>query len=330
MDTPRAPLSQPFDPSRDNSGLDDFAPPTIHTNSIGSESESESEFRPATDPKSERIVLPESTSRGDAVYHLAQKVPSNEFGLPLWFYRSDLLPPVDQLTGYGVDAAAEGLFYHDGYPVTQYGTSFWNQLPHEPYDTFNAFMKFLDQAQELGIRQLDLLSAQMEGTSLEQLQQFYREFYWSARARAYDLFIVAAERKKREYRIRGMEDDHFSRSAKLLDDLLAKFQNKDWVGELNAKEAVEVLESLVKIQRLSVGLTGQHASSNAGTPNQPGASGEFILRQITKGVTLGNGGDNPFGQKLEQLLQDPESGMMLQELILRVNTNDSQMQGASF
>jgi hypothetical protein len=311
-----------FDPSRERNSSDDFAPAQQLTRT-------DSELR-EVDPVQTRIVLPENISRGDAVFYLASRTPKSEFGLPMWFYRSDLLPPLDQLTQGDVDAAAEGLFYHDGYPTTQYGKSFWNQLPHEPHTAHRAFEAFIDQAQELGIRQLDLLSAQPDiEQDLETLQQLSREFYWSARARAYDLFIVAAEQKKREYRIRNMEQSHFNDSGALLARLLEKFQDPDWVDELNAKEAIEALETLVKIQRLSVGLTGQHASSNAGQTNTQGASAEFILRKITQGVGGMNGDtSNAFSSKLDQLLADPEAGMQLQELILRVNTTDSQMQGA--
>jgi hypothetical protein len=296
-------------------GTDDshFAPPALPSD--------ESEFR--ADPKNDLIILPEGATRADAVYYASQRIPMNEFGLPTWFYRSDLIHDLGHLRQADLDSAAEGLFYPDGYPVTQYGSSFWQQLPHEPFTQFNYFSKFLEQAFILGIRQLDVLSGEL-GIDLPQLQQVYREFYWSSRARAYDLFITAAEAKKREYRIRSMENDHFIEAGGLLAKLKERFQgeNGEWIEELSAKEAIEVMETLVKIQRLSVGLTGQHASSNVGQPGRVGASAEFILRQITKSAGMSDANSDQFQHKLQDLLADPEQGMKLQELIFRVNTTD--------
>ncbi|MEB3089971.1 hypothetical protein, partial [Parvimonas sp. M20] len=151
-----------------------------------------------------------------------------------------------------MDSAACGLFYQDGYPVTEIGGSFWNQLPHEPYPAFKRFMAYLEQAETHGIRQLDLLSVSEDAT-VEELQAYYMEFYWSARARAYDLFIVAAEAKKREHRIRKMENGHYANAGVLLERLMTRFEDPQWIEELNAKEAIDALETLIKVQRLSVG-----------------------------------------------------------------------------
>jgi hypothetical protein len=300
-----------INPAKSSGGEVDFLPAVVRD---------ESEFKQDQNP---RIVLPEHYTKADAVFHLAQKTPTNEFGLPTWFYRSDLLPDLRYLRKADVENSAEGLFYYDGFPVTQYGSSFWQQLPHEPLDHYILFGKFLDQAMEVGIRQLDLLSASVD-KDLEQLQQYYREFYWGARARAYDLFITAAERKRREHITRKMENTHYEQAGKLLAVLQKKFEDAEWFQELNAKEAIEAMETLVKLQRLSVGLTGQHSSSNEGMPRTPGMSAEVILRQITQGAGMSDGTANAMSRKIEELLQDPEAGMKLQEIILKVTTNENQ------
>jgi hypothetical protein len=280
----------------------------------------ESEFKEAAD---QRIVLPEGCSKADTVFLLSRNIPSNEFGLPEWFLRSDLLPDPTQLNQADVNNAAEGLFYYDGYPVTQYGSSFWQQLPHEPYEQFGLFGKYLDQAIDIGIRQLDIL-ALAAGKDLEQVQQYYREFYWSTRARAYDIFVVAAERKRREHLTRKMENTHFNKAGEMLAVLEKRFEDPAWIDELNAKEAIEAVETLMKLQRLSLGLTGQHASSNEGMPRAPGMSAEFVMRQITQGAGMLEGAGSNISGRIEELLRDPESGMRLQEMILRVNTESHQ------
>ncbi|MEB3025948.1 hypothetical protein, partial [Parvimonas sp. M13] len=56
-----------------------------------------------------------------------------------------------------------------------------------------------------------------------------------------------------------------------------------------------------------------------------GASAEFILRQITRGVADSTGAStDAFQHKLTELLADEDSGMQLQEMILRVNAHNGQ------
>lgn len=264
------------------------------------------------------IVLPENVSRADAVYILSKNIPVNQYGLPEYFIRSDLLHSLTSLTQEDVDAASIGLFYNEGYPALEEGTAFWNQLPHEPMAAHILFQKYLSQAEETGIRQLDVLAA-VEGADLDEIRAHYREFYWSSRARAYDLFIVAAEERKRQIRTRKMETTHFDQAKLLFDKLLERFMgdNSDWIDELNAKEAIEVMEMLVKIQRLSVGLTGQHASSLPQQRLPEGASTEAILQHITRGSNLSSGQSDAFRGRLQDLLNG-DDGVVLQAAILRI------------
>lgn len=318
------------------------------------------------------IPLPDQCSLSDAVHFLSRTIPANEFGLPVYFLRSDLLGAAlsgPYITQEDVDAASVGLFYTDGYPTLPTGSSFWSQLPHEPKIAHLAFTKYLEQGELDGIRQLDTLfielsndprfstildahqnqyqnagathadtdadyededddvgSTKLEGSGyglgLQGLVSLYRQYYWSSRARAYDLFVVAAEQKRREHRIRKMENRHFIQAEQMFEQLLEKFQDPEWIEELNAKEAIEALETLVKIQRLSVGLTGQHASSNAGnvTAGRKGVTAEYIMRQVAQGTasTSGEGADR-FTNKLQALLADPSQGMLIQEAILKLS-----------
>jgi hypothetical protein len=265
-----------------------------------------------------RILLPEGCSKSDAIHILAQRTPQNDFGLPTYFIRGDMLPyDLGVLTQDDVDVAATGLFYFEGYPTLQNGTSFWNQLPHEPYQAYLLFSKYIDQAEETGIRQIDMLAG-ITGKDVEELQNLFREFYWQSRARAHDIFIAAAEMKKREFRIRKMENTHYSAAGSLLDKLLEKFKDEAWIEELNAKEAIEALETLAKIQRLSVGLTGQHASSTPKDAPQAGASVENIIRNMTRGAGAEVADTSGFAGRLQALLENPEEGMVVQEAILRI------------
>lgn len=270
----------------------------------------------------EILVFGEDATKADIIAELATRIPQNEFGLPDFFFRSDLIQG-KQLDDADIDAAAVGLFYYDGYPTLENGSSFWNQLPHEPYTAFQLFQAYLDQAEDIGIRQFDLLAAQ-ENKTLQEISDLAKEFFWQARSRAYDMFIVAANAKKRQRRIMKMEDEHYDATDKLRKKLMGRFEGDfdDWIEELTAKEAIEALAELVKIQRASVGLVGQHASSTS-RDLAPGESTESVLRKLANqnANSQVQGGD--FAQLLRNMLDNPEEGATVQAAILQITAKDN-------
>lgn len=272
---------------------------------------------PAAVTTQEIILFEEGATKAEMVRTLSERIPRNEFQLPIFFIRSDMLPS-GHVTEEDVDAASVGLFYHEGFPTLSNGSTFWNQLPHEPREYYELFQKYLDQAAEIGIRQIDMLSASCD-KSPDELSALLHEFMWSSRARAYDMFIVAAEAKRREHLTRKMENKHFDRAGALLAKLEERFEGEfeDWIEELNAKEAIEVMVELSKLQRTSVGLTGQNASST-NKDIAPGTSAEVILRRITQNGGVSATNKDGFEAQLQSLLDNPENGLLLQEAIVKV------------
>jgi hypothetical protein len=277
------------------------------------------------------IVLPEGITPPQAIAYLSKDIQANQYGLPPYFIRSDLLPglTLGNVSQEEVDAASVGLFYNEGYPTLEDGRAFWNQLPHEPPQAFTFFQHYLAQAEETGIRQLDIL-AHAHGVDASLMRAYYQEFYWSARARAYDLFIVVAQERKRQLRIRGMENNHYDLAGEKLNQLLnrltpAEGDEANWWDELDAKDAVELFIELAKLQRLSVGLTGQNASSLPKNPLPEGASPQAIMEHLTRGANLGQEQQANFQEQLGALLNG-EGGMQLQDAIIRFSR--PQQQGA--
>jgi hypothetical protein len=158
----------------------------------------------------------------------------------------------------------------------------------------------------------------MEQLDIETVLEVSRTYYWSIRAKAHDIFVVAADQKRRELRIRKTENNHYASAGALLDQILPKFNDPEWIEELSAKEAIEALETLMKIQRLSLGLTGQNSSSLQQGPR--GASTELIMRQISKESGVAVAQENMMDNQLAMLLADESYGAKAQELILRVQT----------
>lgn len=267
-------------------------------------------------------IFPENSTRGDIINHLAKQVPANEFGLPLFYYRSDFIP-IDkaQTLGYlseeDYQVATQYIYYTEGYPTLDDGTPFWQQLPHEPYPSYVLFKLYLEQAELEGIRVLADLATEQQ-MELQAIRSNALEYYWTARSRAYDMFIIARNAKIREHRINKAENKHFETAGNLLEQLLVKFDNPEWIKDLSASEALENLERLVRIQRLSLGLTGQQSSTNVGAPAQ-GSSVEVIMRSLTKNIGLSSGAQEGFADRLQRILTDESTAMGAQELIVKMS-----------
>lgn len=269
------------------------------------------------------IVLPEGctpATNGTTIEFLSRGIPQNEYGLPLYFIRSDMLPnsiyTKGTITQDDVDASTQDIHYHEGFPTLSDGRIFWGQLPHEPHTSYVLFKRWLELGEIEGIRLQETLASQ-EQVEMGTVSNAYKEFYWGSRSRAYDLFIVAAEQKKREHRIRKAESKHFQESDTLLHALLARFDDPEWIDSLSAKEAIDVFETLVKIQRQSLGLN-QNTGSPTNSKMAPGSSAEVIFRQIAQQSAQEGGGSETMTQ-LQELLGNRDSAMLAQELILRVN-----------
>ena len=302
---------------------EDIAPPSSsHTR----EEVEDADFRQVANP-SDIIVLPLNCTHGEAIQHFSRTIPTNEYGLPAYYIRSDFLDWT-RIEAYGnismshVEAAAEVLSYEEGYPTQKTGSPWWLQLKHEPFDAYLLFQAFLELAEDEGIRLLDTLSIRQQ-VALERLQDLSKEYYWSARARAYDLFIVAAEAKKREHRTRRMENSHFNVAGGVLDAIIKRVNNEpDLIQKMDPKELFALFEQMVKVQRLSLGLTGQAASSTPQLPMSPGASVEVTLRQLTKNVGLSGQAQESIHDKLKLLMGDESTALMAQELVIKATTGN--------
>lgn len=286
----------------------------------------EADFRQVANPTN-TLLLPTPSTRGEKIRHLSRTIPTNDFGLPLYYIRSDLLDWT-QIEAYGyvtrgsVEVASEILSYEEGYPCQKTGSPWWISLKHEPYQAYLLFQRFLELAETEGARLLDTLALQ-EQVPLDHLRELSLEYYWSARARAYDLFIVAAEAKKREVRTRKTENTHFEMASGILDKVVTRINDEpDLIQKMDAKDLFDLFEQMVKVQRLSLGLTGQNASSNNALPIQPGASVEVTLRSLTRNVGLTDQAQGNIHDRLKLLMADEKTALSAQELVIKATTGN--------
>ncbi len=224
-------------------------------------------------------------------------------------------------------AAYVPISYAEGFPVLPEGRPFWLQMAFEPSDAYQAFEEYLAQGNN-GARQLFLLeghpddSSTLNGYSLQDLHSFFYLYYWQDRSRSYDIFRIAQFRKVKENRAMELEDDHFLKAQQLFDKCMAYIESEDFMDMLTPKAAIDLLKTVVQLQRISAGLQANAPS----TPKDAteGASLEVVLRQIAgnnqdgMSITVNQGEDDH--AHMELALQDPSTAALAQELVIKLNT----------
>lgn len=186
------------------------------------------------------------------------------------------------------------------------------------------------------------------GIPLDELRNCYYLYNWAARAKAYDLFNEAIAYKVKLRRAISLEDHHYIEAEKLVRKCLAYFDSEEFELLLTPKVAVDLFKVATQLQRLSAGLNptgvtrgrlgGASTTPMRGIPGE-GASGspyhvgplsassdmDAILRQVGGGgavtqqqIQKQRALSEEAEHKLQELLEDPESAEMAQELIIRM------------
>ncbi len=262
---------------------------------------------------------------------LSEGVPLNEYGLPEFLYRADLVP--SNLDGLPYEeqerilhSAAIDISYREGYPTLADGRPFWSRMEFEPLELYDAFDVYLNMASQYGVRGIEALTHEPAiNLSMQRLSEAFAYFYWAPRCKAYDLFRVAAYQKVREARIMQTNDRHFLETERLLTNLQKYFTEKDengnpsWLADLTPGVAVTCLEKLAKLQRIALDLPAHGSSTPQEGALPPNAHLEVVLRSIAQKAD----GDlaevrSRGGADIDMLLDNPEAARLAQELIIKV------------
>jgi hypothetical protein len=283
--------------------------------------------------------------RASLIHKATQRSPTTSEGLPIGFYRADLLPseplPDDSQGMQELQAlkvAYVELGYDQGYPTLPSGEPFWHKFDHEPGLAFSMFQAFLEQ-NESGVRELSALASTPEFLRVLQAQcgeeftkyqalklvnEYATVYYWRTRAKAYDLFREAAYRSVRIRRAMNAEDYHYTTAERLLRKVVEYLDTPEFIERLNPKVALDALGKLVTIQRISAGLPASGPLTQKESPEA--TSFELILRRLglqQSQVREAAGGLGDARQKsgmLDNILKDQDSARQMQELIIRVTT----------
>ncbi len=272
----------------------------------------------------------------------SRALPTNEYGLPKFLYRPDLIPedlflrPQDEQAEI-LGAASIDINYMEGFPAYDNQAALWSQMEFEPDDAFAAFQQYLAQGSKLGVRRLEVLAQNNEYAQhipqyyrgLTKLTELHTYYSWGPRCKAADLFEQAANAKLRERRVLSVQDSHFLESERMLKMLKDKYFDRIdeetgeyiWIEEMTPKVALEFLDKLIKIQRISLGLPAHGLADQGADGLQRHASVEVTLKQIAKmGADPDANRRSNAGAGLDLLLADPETAMLAQQLIVKVGT----------
>lgn len=268
------------------------------------------------------IDLHKITSRPELIRELQKNIPTNEFGLFQFLYRSDLLDhnafrmteEQNQLDDM-LTAARVYLSYDQGFPTLPSGLPVWTQLPDETKEAYNGFLAYLELT---GVR---VLTSNLVDPILS--AEWLPSYYWTFRARSYDMFRAAHHTRMREDRIIKTENCHFLESERMLTAVINALQGEklDELHKLPVEDLVVLLEKLSKVQRVALGLPAMGAPTTPRTVQIPDVS--LTLRQMTAEMRESTPERDEGEEVFEGLHENPDALAAAQELILKIGYRDS-------
>lgn len=241
-------------------------------------------------------------------------------------------PPaiVVSIPEYVLKAAWCQLDYTQGYPATSDGNPFWYKLDHEPEDAYTAFEVYLRQGLK-GARQLFLLSdepalkkrANLLGLNrLPQsvIVEWSNLYYWTHRAKAFDLLNAASIRKSRAALALVLENQHFRDATRMYERLLVIMKNDEFWASLTPKEVFAAFKMTTELQRMSLGLAAGGPSGKGaeeGTRRQE--SLESIMQSVSKEAGVADAANTTGNSKrLAELMSgDAEAMEAVQKLLVK-------------
>jgi hypothetical protein len=257
-------------------------------------------------------------SRSDLIKELSKQIPENEFGLPQYYYRPDMLDKdailgsmqrreatfVDEM----LQAAIVRVSYAQGFPTLDDSTPVWAQMPWESKESYDVFTQYLVLD---GVRSL----AQVNFLAPELVNELFHCNYWYTRAKSYDLYRSAHHSRLREQRIMSLNDNHWTEGDKImrrLTKVIGELKDEELVA-IGADKLIASLERVTRIQRSAVGLssTGGRGDSEVNKVT----SVEIAMRKVSSTETKPIEND----EFDITLLSDPEVLKEAQALIVKVN-----------
>lgn len=312
------------------------------------------------DTSNQQLVIPPDTAasvagRPSVMQQAHSKLPLNQLGLPVFFFRPDFLP-MDRdnnlddiyeadthshdITDAEWDAAAIEISYAEGYPTIEAGTPLWERMDFEPLDAYGMFKQYLQQLKDgTGLRSLHSLAQSQTqpntntvqkpkrvyvSLQLIELNEMFYRYYWPQRVQAFDMFERVVLDKLREHRAITLDDTHFSHATKMLDLAMSYIdaeEDSDFDGamadDMSGKMALELAKVGMSVQRISSGLPAAAPRSEGRHGNQ----GRAVEVHVKQGI-MHNEEANKTTHMRDKILGSEEMTVMAQELVIRMENTD--------
>lgn len=279
------------------------------------------------------IILENCTSTARLMEMLSRGIPLNQYSLPEYIYRVDMLDtshfttllqstttisfPPDKAQANALNDATAMLEsavmhfkYTEGFPSFENGIPFWQKLPFEPEEAYQAFVAYLELG---GARQVHKLISY----DIDIINEYFHTYYWNWRVVAFDLYRAVHHQRLKIQRMISTEDDHFRKAEKFFAKVTDWLEKADFSDEdfgMTPEKAVGMMEKLVKIQRISVGLTatGESKENTAPRPETP----VQVLVQTIGHTNVSTKGDDD--EDLDDLYNNPDAIEHAQSMIIEM------------
>ncbi len=271
-------------------------------------------------PALRRIDFENVQSREELFQGLNATIPLNEFNLPKYTYRVDLVDyrllllrwrqtDVDGLQDHLTNAIVH-LDYSQGFPTFMSGLPFWSKADYESKEAYDAFLQYLEQP---GARTFDAIP----NIAAELLRGYYHLYMWAHRARAYDMFQAAHHQRLRLSRIMKTEDSHYLQAEKMVSKIAQALNGKtaEDLAAVDADKLVSMFEKLTRVQRIAIGLPANGGIDDSKAPAN--TSVEVTMRTIAK--KSGQDAIHDDTDDMEMMLADVDVLTLAQEFVVKVN-----------
>ena len=267
---------------------------------------------------------------------LQEATPRDSNGFLTAFYNATLIPPdlnqrPPEKREMHLAAARIPLSMLEGYHSLPDSKPVWTPLPSEPKAYFEAFRAFLLSPQRSLAQSGNDIDFEVPGFTPYTIKEAHTLFYWSERARAYDILKPVAAARQREQRLMLAEDAHYLLTNKLLKQFEDEIEeranddedNRPWSG-LKASELIQGISSMMQMQRVSLGLPshGPKLKNEGFTPTQHAGTERAIREASQNYMGTQESGLTP-AQKMQQeinrtLAEDPNAAAELQAAALSI------------
>ena len=201
-------------------------------------------------------------------------------------------------------------------------------MDFEPIAAFTLFIQYLGVVQReddtgrltAPVRTYSA-AAELTGLTEYKIKELSLLYYWSQRAKAHDLFMVANFQKQKETRALLIEDGQFRKTSKWIKKAEKRleeiFSDEDELMEMKPKEVFLMLKDLMGMQRVSAGLPAGGPAINQELSRN--ATVQTALKEIAANAGEEAKESSTEEASVESMLGNPEALLALQDMIIKIN-----------